>query len=528
MNPKLTICSFILMLPMGYTLAECLPWDARTPGIKREIIRIDVDNQNVFDNRLQAENKNFHKLVNKLHIKTKRHIILRDILFKVGDSFNLRVLEETERKLRSKPYIKDAQVYPSLQCEEGVVIQVTTEDDWTLEPGFGFGTSGGKSKFSAELQEKNFLGLGKGLELKYKKGFVRNETSIRYEDPNFFGSTKQLKLRYQNNSDGDLKQFVLENPFYALTTKQTWKIDMTDSTFINPIYQRGEIIDEIGQTHQQMTVNTGWLLKNKQQKYHRLRVGLTTDDSTFFNSEDYLQSQLPDDRNYTYPWIGYEFIQEDFIERTNFNGMGRTEDVALGHHVTVKLGQDFNHASTFFEANYQKGHALNKRNLLILNGYLSGIHNSDGLLNTHIGFKTEWYYFQSPGKTLYASTLLDQGTHLYPEQPQYLGGETGLRGYPFRYLSGENIWLTTLEQRFFYDWYPLHSFQFASAVFIDSGSAWSSGQSREILTDVGIGFRLVSTRSAGGKVIHFDLAFPTSSNAYLDSLQFQISAKKSF
>jgi Outer membrane protein/protective antigen OMA87 len=388
-NKKLAAYGFILIVTTSHTLADCQPWDARIPGIKTEIFRIDIDNQNVFDNRIQAENKTFHKLVNKLHIKTKRHIILRDILFKVGDSFNWRVLEETERKLRSKPYIKDAQVYPSLQCEEGVVIQVTTEDDWTLEPGLGFGTSGGKSKFSAELQEKNFLGLGKGLELKYKKGFVRNETSIRYEDPNLFGSTKQLNLRYQNNSDGDLKQLHLVNPFYTLKTRRAWGIDMSDWTLINPIYQRGQIVDEIGQNRQQMTVNTGWLLKNKQRKYHRLRIGLTTDHNTFFNSEDFLQSTLPDDRNYTYPWIGYELIQEDFIERTNFNGMGRTEDVALGHHLTIKLGRDFSLTNTFFELNYQKGYTPNKRHLLTFNTFLTGIHDSDEFVNTHVGFKTE-------------------------------------------------------------------------------------------------------------------------------------------
>ncbi|MCW8869351.1 MAG: hypothetical protein OQK49_01495 [Proteobacteria bacterium] len=528
MNPKLTVCSFILLAPVCHALADCQPWDARTMGNQKRIIRIDIDNQNVFDNELKAENKTFHKLANRLHIKTKRHIILRELLFRVGDSFHWRVLEETERNLRSKPYIKDAQVYPSLQCEDGVVIQVTTQDDWTLEPGLGFGASGGKSKFSAELQEKNLLGLGKGLELKYKKGFVRNETSLRYEDPNLFGSKKRLNLRYQNNSDGDLKELHLENPFYALTTKRAWEIDLSDGTLINPIYRRGQIVDEIGQNHQQLTVNSAWLIKNNAKKYHRFRVGLTSDNSRFFNSEDYLQSELPDDRDYNYPWIGYEFIQEDYIERTNFNGMGRTEDIALGHHLSGKLGQDFSLASTFFSLNYQKGYTPNRRHLMTLNTYLSGIHNSDGFVNTHVGIKTEWYYFQSPSKTLYVSTLLDQGTHLYPEQPQYLGGETGLRGYPFRYLTGDNIWLTTLEQRFFYDWYPLHSFQFASAVFMDTGSAWSSGQSKEIFTDVGIGFRLVSTRSAGGKVIHFDLAFPTSSSSDLDSVQFQITAKNSF
>jgi hypothetical protein len=208
--------------------------------------------------------------------------------------------------------------------------------------------------------------------------------------------------------------------------------------------------------------------------------------------------------------------------------MGRTEDISLGHHLTLKLGQDFNTSNTYFDFSYQKGFSFNPDNLAKLNVYATGIHQDTGLLNSHFGVKAEWHHFQSDSKTLYISSSLDIGENLFAEQPQYLGSDTGLRGYPFRYFNGDNTWLSTVEQRFFYDWYPLHSFQFASAVFVDVGSAWSDGQSKKIFSNVGFGFRLVPTRTSGGQVIHFDVAFPTESRPDIDSVQLQITAKQSF
>ena len=84
------------------------------------------------------------------------------------------------------------------------------------------------------------------------------------------------------------------------------------------------------------------------------------------------------------------------------------------------------------------------------------------------------------------------------------------------------------EQRFFHNWYPLKTFKFASVIFVDSGSVWSPGEKKELFTNIGIGFRLIPTRTSGGQVIHLDLATPINGSSNLDTLQFQIKAKKSF
>ena len=107
-----------------------------------------------------------------------------------------------------------------------------------------------------------------------------------------------------------------------------------------------------------------------------------------------------------------------------------------------------------------------------------------------------------------------------PNIPQYT--------FPFRYLNGENKVNITIEQRYFYHWYPLKTFQFASAVFIDSGVAWDNNFSANQVTNVGVGLRLVPTRTSSGKVLHLDLAFPIDDRDVVGSWQFQLRTKKTF
>ncbi|MCB1583717.1 MAG: BamA/TamA family outer membrane protein [Xanthomonadales bacterium] len=525
---KLLISASSLLLLTLNIHAECQKWDMSLETEEHVIGQIVINAQNVFNPENDLENKSFHRVANGIRIQTKKHVIERDLLFVVGDILDAKLLQETERILRARPYIKDAKITPVSLCNDGVIISVVTKDNWTLQPGISYGFSGGRSKYSFELQEKNLFGLGKSLEFKYKKGLVRTENSIEYYDPSLFGSSKTLLVGYQDNSDGNLKHFNLNEPFKSLNTPFSWEIDSLDWELVNPLYESGRKVDEIGQFIDKKTLRYGKLLSAKDDSYHRINFGYTSDKSTFFNSLDFPDTPLPENRLFEYPWVSYEYIDEEFIEKTNFKSMGRTEDIALGHHLFAQLGYDSQQSNWHYDMRYSKGLLPNEKNLFKFNVYSNGILNSDQNINTHTGLGIEWHHFQSPTKTFYAATALDLGENLFAEKPQYLGSETGLRGYPFRYLNGDNVWLTTLEQRYFYNWYPLRTFQFASALFFDAGRVWSDGTSGNTYSNVGIGFRLVPTRTSGGQVIHFDVAFPTESKPGLDSVQFQIRAKKSF
>ena len=115
--------------------------------------------------------------------------------------------------------------------------------------------------------------------------------------------------------------------------------------------------------------------------------------------------------------------------------------------------------------------------------------------------------------------------------PLGLGGDTGLRGYPRNYQTGDRRVVFNVEERVYTDWYPFRLIRVGGAVFFDSGRAWDgpgeSLSSAHWLSNVGFGLRFLSTRSSFGNVLHVDLAFPLNRDPNIKSFQFLVQTKLS-
>ncbi len=312
-----------------------------------------------------------------------------------------------------------------------------------------------------------------------------------------------------------------------MDSPNAWQLRYYNNQRITPLYDFGEVTNEIGQNRLTYTLDYGQLIKRTTNSVHRYQLGFTSDESDFFASDDFPNTPLPDARSYQYPWVSYEFFTEDYVKRTNFNRMGRIEDISLGHHFTTRLGRSFSDSTLHYSLSYSKGLSRTQRDLVLLDSSINGIYD-EKILNSSVSVKLKWFHTQSSNKTFYSSIFLNKNKNLFLENRKYLGGDTGLRGYPLRYLTGENRLLVTLEQRFFYNWYPLKTFKFASAIFVDSGAAWNNGEDIQQLTNIGIGLRLVPTRTSSGQIIHIDLALPLDNRDSVDSWQLQLRAKHSF
>jgi len=112
-----------------------------------------------------------------------------------------------------------------------------------------------------------------------------------------------------------------------------------------------------------------------------------------------------------------------------------------------------------------------------------------------------------------------------------LGGDTGLRGYPRSYQTGDRRLLLNVEERVYTDWYPFRLIRVGGAAFYDLGRAWSgpaeSPSSARWLSDVGFGLRILSARSSFGNVLHVDFAFPLNRDPNIKSFQFLVQTKLS-
>jgi len=113
--------------------------------------RIVVQPDEIFDTSIPGERAWLYRTANKLHIRTKPSIVRKQLLFKPGELFRVRIVEETERLLRARNYLYDAKITPIAYDGTTVDLEVRTKDVWTLNPGVSFGRKGGENHAGAAI-----------------------------------------------------------------------------------------------------------------------------------------------------------------------------------------------------------------------------------------------------------------------------------------------------------------------------------------------------------------------------------------
>lgn len=499
-----------------------------------------IINGDVFDTNLPGENKSLFRLANKLHIETRPAVIRAQLLFKEGAPYSAALVRESERILRTNQYLFDASITPVAYHDGVVDLEVRTRDVWTLKPGINFGRKGGKNESGFEFEESNLLGLGKEFELSYSKDVDRDSTLVRYSDPHLFSGWNRLKVAYSSNSDGKLRQFSLDRPFFSLQTPWSAGFGVSDWDRIDSRYNLGEKVDKFWHSERDAEVFGGWSAPLADTWVRRLSLGMGYRRDQFdFIVDPASAAVLPEDRELVYPFVELELLEDAYEERRNQDQIERTEDVYTGTSLKLRLGyasKDFGsdrdawllwlQTGTSFEFDREKRHTL-----LLNAGGETRIEGGD-LRNAQLSGQARYYWRLSERQLFYASLSGMVSDTLDAEQQVLLGGDNGLRGYPLRYQDGTSRALLTLEQRIYTKYYLFRLFNLGGAVFFDMGRTWgqgtAGGTSQGWLKDIGIGLRLGSSRSAFGNVIHIDLAMPLDGGNDIDSLQLLVGTKRSF
>ncbi|MGW8268006.1 MAG: BamA/TamA family outer membrane protein [Longimicrobiales bacterium] len=127
------------------------------------IATIQVESQDVFDLDDFQEGsflRGVFRVANVIHINTSESYIRSELLFKEGDCYDPFLLEESVRILRSRIFIKWAEVAEERQGDGDVAVRLRVQDDWTLKLGLGLSFDEGLRLEELLLQENNLLGQG--------------------------------------------------------------------------------------------------------------------------------------------------------------------------------------------------------------------------------------------------------------------------------------------------------------------------------------------------------------------------------
>ncbi len=508
-----------------------LPTDVELEAAGAVIGRVDIDIRNIFDENDPRENTGIYRLADRLHIRTKPATIRAQLLFSSGERYSARKLAETERNLRQLVFIYDARVVPVRFAGGKVDVKVITRDVWTLDPNLSFGRSGGRNSTNANLQEENFLGWGKQIEVGRTSDVDRTSKLASYADPNVLGSRWTGALAYVDSSDGNERIAQLSRPFYSLDTRWSATLDAQGYDRTISRYYLGDIADQFNDNERLYLVGGGVSSGLIDGWTKRLLFGM------YYDRNDFLPTPattlparpLPAPRTLSYPYVGFDIIQDEYGKAGDENQIGKTEDLYFGTAVSGEIGYSdavfgANRNALMLKGAVNHGLELPCEQQLFLSADFSSRFESDRARNLISNAAARYYWRWRPDWLLYGS-LSGTVTHsLDPDVQLLLGGDNGLRGYPLRYQAGTARGLLTVEQRVFTDWYPFRLVRVGAAAFTDVGRTWGTGvvgnSDLGTLSDVGFGLRIGNARSGLGNVLHIDFAVPLRNVP--DNSRFQI------
>ncbi len=518
--------------------SRALPSDAELERMGAVIGKIVIDNKNIFDLKNPKDDNALFRLANRLHRRTRRSLIRDQLLFHSGERFSEHLLAESARILRSDSYFYDASIRPIRYHDGKVDVLVTTHDVWTLNPGFDFARSGGKSTTGVQLEDLNVLGTGTDVSLKHLHSVDRTQSDVSVSNQHLFGTWVSVAADYGNLSDGRLRQLSINRPFYALETRHAGGISLNAATFDQPLYDLGQIVDKFSERRRFMQAYAGWSRGLVRGWAKRFSVGWTYDQHQFAPTPQWSgPTRLPANRKFVYPWVSVALVQDEYAKLHNHNQIHRTEDFDLGAYFTGQVGWatralGSSQPAVPFRFTVGDGYALPRGDTLLVSSSFAGRLQRGTLDNGVLSVSVVNFAEQNSQWLLYTALSATAGHRLNLDNQILLGGDSGLRGYPLRYQDGTAAALFTIEERWFSNWYPLRLFRVGAAAFFDMGRTWGRpplGQpSLGLLKDVGFGLRLGNARTAFGNVIHIDLAFPLDGGTNIKRVQFLVQTERDF
>lgn len=500
------------------------------------IRNIFFDNQGVFNARDPEEDNALYRFLNNLHVNTRSSVIGAQLLFKAGDSLDTRLINESERILRQRNYLTDAYIVPLKRCETGIDVVVVTKDSWALEPRVSMSKESEGTNSGFALSDGNIGGTGASLTIGYEQTTKRNLISYDFRTPHIARTQLKTRFYYADTSDGRDIILELQQPFYSLHTPWAGGGMMQDVTLDQTIRHMDEEINEFGHQRRAYEFFYGRAFDLDVHHTQRWLVGFTNEQDNFYRKDTTLQD-IPDNREAIYPWIEYQWRANRYGLFKNLHQIQRPEDVAIGHNLTLRLGQGgtlFDNPDDVYRVigRYSFARAIRDDHLLEAGVNLDArYHTSLSTGNSRVlGFNLGYHYLEDAKRRWYAGMQYDIGQDLAQFEELTVGDVNGLRGYPTDFQRGKQRYRFTLERRYFTDIHLFNLMRVGTVVFVDAGKSWGLdhyGKS-ELLTNVGVGLRLSSSKVRIGNVIHIDIATPTTARDGLDSYQLTIGAHQRF
>ncbi|MBU1436951.1 MAG: BamA/TamA family outer membrane protein [Gammaproteobacteria bacterium] len=481
----------------------------------------------------------FHRFANEYHVITTEPTIRDDVLFLEGENLNLAVLAETERLLRSRSYLRQAEVQVTEYCQDSqsVVVTVSTWDNWSLLPKISLGHEGGETKSNIGFAEDNLFGTGNQLQAEYFNDSERDGYQLKFVSPNIGGSHWQTALQYADNSDGESYTVRLSKPFYRISSDWAFNAEISKEIKDVSEYELGEVYNEYRSNRDYLEVSGGWKISQNDNQVQHLNVGVTLDDHQFSINE-YSTIQQPMDRDLSQIWVGWDWFESDFQKMFNFFQFNKVEDINFGWQAGVRLGAlnkslGADTSGWNLQAHVAKNWQLSPVSWLTYRSEYQQL-ESEAFASQHLFSNHLRYIHHLTDNQVWISQFQwNVGKNLFRDQRINIGGDDGMRAFPLYYQSGNKSAIASTEYRYITSWHLYQLVDVALAAFVDAGRAWDNPErmttiDTKALYGYGIGIRLLPSHASRGSIISIDLSKPVTDNPELSGWRWRLIAKREF
>ncbi|MFT4853513.1 MAG: hypothetical protein ACI81O_001015 [Cyclobacteriaceae bacterium] len=512
------------------------------PLEKLSIGEIKVTRLPVFDEGNNEEDNVLYRLANRIHILTKEPIVFQQLLFETAEEFDPRSTQETQRLLRAQGSFFDADIRPYRVCGGKVDLEVITRDSWSLTPNLGFDRAGGENNFSMGFRDTNILGLGNQLSIAASQDIDRQSTELIYEDNNVFGTRLRNFTEFIDSDDGFTHIVELGLPFFELDSKNAWRVRLENDERIDEIFFRGEEVAGAVHALERYSLEYGFSggLVDGYSRRWLIGYGYRSDE---FSVSDALPApaDFPSNRELSFPYIKYESIEDNFVTAINLEQIYLTEDLHIGSRLNFSVGiaaEEFGSDQNrlvlhggYADTLFYDGRQLSQHEV-----HFDGFWNeANGQLEDFVlNYEARYFRRQSGPFGLFVNFKAAYSENLNSNRQIVVGGIAGARAFDNRFQAGDRSVVLSVEERVYSNLHLFNLVRVGAAVFADIGRAWEPGIDDGIVDDylsnVGIGLRLGSSKSASSRVAHIDIAIPISNRDDPDVGDFQISieVKESF
>jgi hypothetical protein len=425
---------------------------------------------------------------------------------------NQVLLAESELLLRATGFLNPVTI-SAHPAPGGAEVVVETRDQWSIGVDASYGVSGGNAESGFGVEDDNFLGTGKSVQLEFESDAERSSTTVGYKDRAFRGGRWQIDLDSTISSDGSEHFGRVRYPFFSLTTPWAGGVEFRQKTLEDHLWSEAERAVTGEAERRDFEAWFGLRLRRAGIRTDRLLFGVFGEKAEFgeWTRSDGSPYPRPADRDLMGIEVGWEHQTFNWKLVQGFRSWQRQEDLPLGPNWRVTTGLSLpalggDRTRVRYGAELDVGR-WRERTYMWTRADLSGRVESGEVVNAVSRLELGGATIGKAGFRLRAA--VDLGHELDGDRQLTLGADSGLRGYDPDSFDGTSRVLANVEWRRRLTREFLHVAVLGVTAFADGGKTWGArvGPSTEGWRgDVGAGLLLEITRASVVRILRFEIA----------------------